>query len=105
MFTREKILLIGLAVFTNMLVARVLAEESAVYYWQREKLMHPSAAELAGEAARQSVFIYQGLLLADVERAMDGQFDRIEHMMFVETVLPAATTTQSPQQEDDGCGD
>ena len=52
--------------------------------FQYNALFHPSQGLLAAEA-RGRVMIYDGLDNEDVERALDTQFERIEHMMFVRT--------------------
>jgi hypothetical protein len=68
--------------------------------FQYNALFHPSQSQLAAEA-RGRVMIYDGLEGDDVERALDTQFNRIEHMMFVRT-----RETQPDGEvyvEDDGC--
>ena len=47
------------------------------------------------------VVIYDGLKSADVEKAMEQEFDRIEHMMFIRTQVP--TEDGGYQEDDDGC--
>lgn len=54
--------------------------------WQLQKLLDPTPWELALEDAGR-VYIYDGLKDSDIEYAMDAQFDRIAHMMFVRTVV------------------
>ena len=53
--------------------------------WQYQQLMQPSQSQLAMEAGGR-VNIYDGMREADVEQAMDTQFERIGSMMFVRTV-------------------
>jgi len=53
--------------------------------WQMELLFDPAAGQMRREQ-RGSVFIYSGLKESVVERALDEQFDRIEHMLFIRTV-------------------
>ena len=55
--------------------------------WQLDRLYNPSNALLAAEC-RGRVTIYDGLDVDDVEHAMDGQFERIDSMMFVRTRHP-----------------
>ncbi len=57
--------------------------------WQRNRLLAPSEAQRAQEA-EGAVIIYQGLRDVDVEQAMNEEFDRLEHMMFVDTVVTNA---------------
>jgi hypothetical protein len=56
------------------------------------------------------VTIYSGFTDVQVEQAMEQQFDRVEHMMFVSTVVTAADgepkkdkRSGTVQTEDDGC--
>ena len=52
--------------------------------WQERRLFQPSDADLNAET-RGRVVIYDGMEQRDVERAMDQQFHRVEHMMFIRT--------------------
>lgn len=52
-------------------------------YYQNA-LFNPSSAMLVAEY-RGRVTIYDGLDNRDVERALDTQFERIDHMMFIRT--------------------
>ena len=63
-------------------------------------LHEPSPAQLRMER-RGRVFIYDRMQDADVDVAMNTQFDRIERMMFVRTqqTTPAGET----EGDDDGC--
>lgn len=77
--------------------------------WQMERLFNPSPEELDREAGG-SIFIYDGLKDKVAERAMDENFERIEAMMFVRTVVTndAAEPLQDEASgeviiEDDGC--
>ncbi|HEB59218.1 MAG TPA: hypothetical protein ENJ01_08350 [Gammaproteobacteria bacterium] len=54
--------------------------------WQQNRLFTPSEVARAQEEAG-AVIIYEGMRDVDIERAMDEQFDRVEHMMFVSTVI------------------
>ena len=68
--------------------------------FQHKILFSPTHSQLKVEA-RGRVMIYDGLDNAEVERALDEQFDRIEHMMFVHTRHPEPDGEVS--FEDDGC--
>ena len=77
--------------------------------WQMTRLFAPGAAALAQEA-RGTVVIYEGIRDVDVERAMDEQFERLEHMMFVGTVVTGEggeplrdAKTGKVKTEDDDC--
>lgn len=68
--------------------------------WQLTMLHEPSAAQLSLEQ-RGKVFIYDGLSDRDVELAMNAQFKRVEHMMFVRTKFETPDGTY--EVADDGC--
>lgn len=53
--------------------------------WQRKMLFEPSE-EVRRMEERGRVMIYSGLRETDVDAAMEGQFDRIERMMFIRTI-------------------
>jgi hypothetical protein len=52
--------------------------------WQLRRLFVPSERELAHER-KGNVYIYEGLTDRQVEQALDGNFDRIEYMLFLGT--------------------
>lgn len=52
--------------------------------YQLDRLFYPSQHDLLQERSGQ-VFIYDGLFHDQVELAMELEFERIEHMMFVRT--------------------
>lgn len=52
--------------------------------YQHRMLFMPSESTLLAEA-KGRVMIYDGLARKTVDRAMDGQFGRIDNMMFVRT--------------------
>lgn len=68
--------------------------------YQRMALLNPSQGQLQAEE-RGRVMIYDGLENDVVERALDTQFERIEHMMF--TRIPQAQDDGTVIVEDDGC--
>lgn len=53
--------------------------------WQMERLFSPSKSDIASEH-QGHIVIYSGLLDSDVDKAMDLYFDRIEAMMFIQTI-------------------
>jgi hypothetical protein len=53
--------------------------------WQLRRLNQPSERELAQEQEGK-VYVYDGLTDRQVDRALDANFPRIEHMMFIGTV-------------------
>lgn len=68
--------------------------------YQQKVLFEPGQSVLKAES-RGRVNIYDGLDESQVDRAMDEQFERIEHMMFVRTRSVAEDGT--PAYADDGC--
>ncbi|MCP4043868.1 MAG: hypothetical protein GY731_18250 [Gammaproteobacteria bacterium] len=86
------------------------ASDKKIKNWQLNMLFHPSTSQLKTED-KGWVSIYSEITDRDVERAMDQQFDRIEHMMFVRTVLTNDTGEAMLDDsgnlliEEDGCDD
>ena len=68
--------------------------------FQIKTLFAPSKSTLQAES-RGRIMIYDGLDEEVVDRALDEQFDRIEHMMF--TRIHHAEPDGSYVTEDDGC--
>ena len=102
------------AVFTLTLLlytgSHALAGElDSMRKWQMELLFNPVESQLTLEN-KGRVFIYDSLKSSDIDRALEEQFDRIEHMMFVKTVItdeqgmPVRDETSNEiLVEDDGC--
>lgn len=67
-------------------VPAALSDDTLLESWQLNRLFNPDSAELHQEQ-RDTVFIYAGLTDRDVSRALDENFDRIESMMFIRTVV------------------
>jgi hypothetical protein len=87
----------------------VHADPDRLRAWQMSRLYHPTQADLRSESQGR-VMIYSGLTDRDVEKAMDENFGRIEHMMFTRTIVTDAAgaprrdaTTDAVIVEDDGC--
>ena len=104
---------------TNMVLGGIIAgfsmaalaqdTDGKMRNWQLALLFEPSEHQLEVERNGR-VFIYDGMYTADVERAMDEQFDRVEHMMFSSTVITDAEgepvtdpETGLVMVEEDGC--
>jgi hypothetical protein len=68
--------------------------------WQLTQL-HTPTSSLRQAEQRGRVTIYDGLTIAEVDRAMDEQFERIDSMMFIRTKHPAPDG--QVEVEDDGC--
>jgi hypothetical protein len=94
-------------------LAAVLAGPStlmAADTWQEKVLFNPTPAQIELEEQRHRVMIYEGLTDVQVAKAMEQQFDRIEHMMFTGTVETDGhgnavidPETGQAMTEDDGC--
>ena len=67
--------------------------------WQERQLLSPSAAQQRTEQ-QERVYIYDGLQEETVDRAMDTQFERIQHMMFIGT---RHKTDDGEEYADDDC--
>ena len=83
-----------------MLLVPTLTTAGTEDDYQTRVLFNPGSSQLKAEA-RGRVMIYDGLDNAVVERALDEQFDRVEHMMFIRTRYPEPDGGGS--YEDDGC--
>jgi hypothetical protein len=73
------------------------------------RLFEPTDAELAAEA-KGRIYIYDGLRDIDVQRALDEEFERVDHMMFIRTIKTKDSgeperdaDTGAPAYIDDGC--
>jgi hypothetical protein len=60
-------------------------DHRAIDEWQRNRLLSPPRPAVRQEVAGR-VFIYEEMLEADIDKAMDKQFERIENMMFIRTI-------------------
>ena len=74
----------------------------ALYDWKNSKLNNPDPQTLKFEKEHDIVYIYDGMKLAHVEQAMNN-FDRIEHLMFVNTAYPSKSSSTGYVMEDEGC--
>jgi hypothetical protein len=63
-----------------------LADDDPARNWQLSLLFNPGEQQYKMES-RGRVFIYDGLRDSEVERALDEQYDRVESMMFINTVI------------------
>ena len=77
--------------------------------WQLGLLLNPGVHQLDLER-KGRVVIYDGLRSADIDRALEQQFDRIDSMMFTGTVITDTRgvpvtdpVTGEVMVEDDGC--
>ena len=74
---------------------------SQAYDEYQYKVLFSPTAEILEAETRGSVMIYDGLRYATVMRAMDEQFNRIENMMFVGTIVES--DDGELEYEEDGC--
>lgn len=77
--------------------------------WQEQQLFNPSQSQLKMEE-RGRVMIYDGFTDKQIVQAMDSQFDRVDSMMFVRTIITndegnAMLDDETGEflVEDDGC--
>ena len=85
MNTKIKNVLFILAI-SSVLSHSALADDDSQQSWQLSLLFNPGDHQHEMER-RGRVFIYDGLRDTVVEQALDEQYDRIEGMMFVNTVV------------------
>ena len=77
--------------------------------WQQRRLEQPTTAELQWERSGH-VMIYEGMKDREVMLALDKHFNRVQSMMFVNTVVTddKGNPLKDPESgevvvEDDGC--
>ena len=85
MNTKIKNVLFILAI-SSVLSHSALADDDSQQSWQLSLLFNPGDHQHEMER-RGQVFIYDGLRDTVVKQALDEQYDRIEGMMFVNTVV------------------
>ncbi len=90
-------------VLSHTLFVNSYAQDSAVYQMERDRLLNPEHEVIEKEHKNHLVHIYEGMTLSDVNQAMDGQFDRIDNMMFILTRLPPTAAGGEETVEEDGC--
>jgi len=91
------------------LPASAYGDDDKMRQWQLSLLFNPSEQQLKVER-RGRVMIYDSLHRAEIDNALNEEFDRIEHMMFVNTIITDAQgePVKDPQTgelmvEADGC--
>ena len=82
-----------------LMLPSLAGQASAAEDWQTRQLLEPSATQQRAEM-RGRVYIYDGLHEDTVDRGLDGQFERIENMMFVGV---RRTTDAGDDYADDDC--
>ncbi len=102
-------LVMSISIIGASTLATAADTDNSMYGWQLSLLFEPSPAQIRVED-RGRVVIYDGLKSADIDRALEEQFDRVDRMMFVNTVITdskgeAVTdpVTGEVMTEDDGC--
>jgi hypothetical protein len=81
-FNTVLIILAMSSVFSHL----TLADGDLQQSWQLSLLFNPSEYQYELER-RGRVFIYDGLRDTEIEQALDEQYDRIEGMMFINTIV------------------
>ena len=89
---------IAFIVICQMWVAAALGGEAGD--WQLAMIHDPSAAQLKVEQ-RGRVYIYDRMPEAEIELAMNTQFNRLDNMMFVRTQV--VTAEGEIETADDEC--
>jgi len=96
------------------LIGGVGAEEfdEELYDWQVERLFEPTPDQESWEHSG-NIFIYESMKETDIERALEEEFERIQHMMFVRTIVTdeeGEAETETDEEgglsliyQDDGC--
>ena len=104
---RQKLLFVATLLGTTMVHAAM--SNPAIEDWQRERLFDPSQRQLTLEK-KGKVFVYVGLTDRDVARALDEEFDRVDSMMFANTIVTDEEGEPERDEEtgevvveDDGC--
>ena len=75
----------GIGLIASVFNAAYAGSLDTDYQWQLTRLISPTKAQLGYENLGQ-VFIYNGMKSSDIDKAMDMEFDRIQYMMFINTV-------------------
>ena len=77
--------------------------------WQQRRLEQPTTAELQWERSGH-VMIYEGMTDREVELALEDHFNRVQSMMFINTVITddKGNPLKDPESgkivtENDGC--
>ena len=101
--------LLQISAILIVLVLGLLGPAEGGDNWQEEMLFNPSASQQKIEK-RGRVIIYDGLKDTQISQAMDTQFDRVQSMMFIRTVVTDSEgeiqrdkETNDKVVEDDGC--
>ena len=79
----------------SVVFAETLAEFSKI---EEEMLLNPPGA---GGTTSDRVIIYSRVRDKTINQAMDSQFQRIDNMMFVDTIIESKTGVLSYSEEDE----
>ena len=100
---KRKMTGVSRAAFTGILAAGLVMltlTASAADSYQGKVLFEPHQSQQLAEA-RGRIMIYDGLESKVVDKAMDEQFDRIDHMMFIR--IHHTSEAGDDYVDDDGC--
>jgi hypothetical protein len=81
------------------MAAAANADSASMKSWQMTRLFEPTQADRKSED-KGRVMIYDRLTDKDVERALDEQFDRLEHVMFTRVIV--TDESGEPRRSEDG---
>jgi hypothetical protein len=107
--TRVQLMIFVLALVLVTGSVAAADREASIRSWQMARLLEPTQGDLKSEA-KGRVMIYDGLTDKDVDRALDQQFDRLDHMMFTRVVVTDDSGEAARDEDgevvtegDDGC--
>lgn len=109
MITNRHKLVIATATLLTTTMVHAAISDPLVEDWQRKRLFEPTARQIALEQ-KGKVFVYVGLTDRDVAKALEEEFDRVDSMMFANTIVTDEEGEPKRDEEtggvvveDDGC--
>ena len=83
---QHTLLLTAIALMLTLTTVSEAMSDEKYNKWQLNRLFEPSQTQLHQEQ-KGRVFIYEGLKDKDVNRVLAEQFDRVDTMMFIGTII------------------
>lgn len=109
MMTTTSKYMMAAALLLTIAPVQAAFSQSVYERWQLKRLFEPAKSQLKLEQ-KGRVFVYEGLQDKVINRVMEDQFERVETMMFVGTVVTdeKGRVKKDPSTglvltEDDGC--